>query len=45
MMDDLDLMADAYELQIFAVTGDLEQAETLGKLVRSGVLVEVNREQ
>ena len=41
-MDDLERerMADAYELQILAVTGNLEIAEMAGKLVRSGVLEE-----
>jgi hypothetical protein len=42
VMDELELerIADATELQIFAVTGDMELAEKAGKLIRTGVLTE-----
>ena len=39
-MDELEQMADFYELQILAATGDLEVAEQCGKLIRTGVPTE-----
>lgn len=38
-MDEVELavLADYYELQILAVTGNLEVAEKCGKLIRTGV--------
>ena len=41
-MDELELavLADYYELQILAATGNLEVAEQCGKLIRTGVPTE-----